>query len=564
MSARVGEEGDDWTVLPETAQLADDALAFAAEPSPYSFTSSTAGLTRAHWRHRSEREACAYCSTAFSLVNKREWCRRCGDIFCKKCVAYRRKLGLNAGPDTAEGVLSRVCLMCYTGGNEKQPVGVLRRRTKLFAQWRLASRSGLGGHVNGGDGKSYGEGRHNIGAVTAACARITQGFMATSRITRAALGHRATWANVNFADVTAEDSVKKASCECGRSFSLLRCRRYHCHVCGCVKCDACLFASLQVYAVGDNAAAELDVLKPGTERKGSVVLRGCDDCVSVIETLLRRRKTSSMAATTTASTTTMSANSAATLAVAPPSSQDPTTMTFRLVAAEAADASAARLRVQIGVGEYANLVDSLENGTESVVAGRRGSVTALAKRQTDLNEDIASLEVRAARLRTAMRSPSLRPTESRVLRSAWQHAALFYADYVRLFRKTRARLAAVLPADSLEAIQREHDLATLRCAYVVVQQLAIESLGFNVPDLATGLGAAADTLATAVIDALDTSNMSLDLLVAEMGRTSPMLLTLAGRPWSAVRLDVYERIDRVLRTSLAQVAERGMLPSPRF
>ena len=399
--------------------------------------------------------------------------------------------------------------------------------------------------------------------------------------------------------------------------------------------------------MGDNAAAELDVLKPGTERKGSVVLRGCDDCVSVIETLLRRRKTSSMAledataataaaaatataiaaastlanatslsATTTASTTTMSANSAATLAVAPPSSQDPTTMTFRLVAAEAADASAARLRVQIGVGEYANLVDSLENGTESVVAGRRGSVTALAKRQTDLNEDIASLEVRAARLRTAMRSPSLRPTESRVLRSAWQHAALFYADYVRLFRKTRARLAAVLPADSLEAIQREHDVATLRCAYVVMQQLAIESLGFNVPDLATGLGAAADTLATAVIDALDTSNMvcgygergrdisssittttttstatatsgssgsisssdrssssqgaagnvqgissdvrkSLDLLVAEMGRTSPMLLMLASRPWSAVRLDVYERIDRVLRTSLAQVAERG-------
>ncbi|XP_045176109.2 uncharacterized protein LOC123536767 isoform X2 [Mercenaria mercenaria] len=72
------------------------------------------GMVKGHYVDKSMKRTCTGCQKQFKLKRKPKHCRRCGEVFCLKCVKYRRKLNILANPDP-EGKIRKVCKECFEG-----------------------------------------------------------------------------------------------------------------------------------------------------------------------------------------------------------------------------------------------------------------------------------------------------------------------------------------------------------------------------------------------------------------------------------------------------------------
>jgi hypothetical protein len=72
--------------------------------------------TRLHWVDDAAVSHCqaSHCKKAFTLIERRHHCRRCGSIFCNEHSSKRMLIGSDGCP-CDEGKLSRVCDACYAG-----------------------------------------------------------------------------------------------------------------------------------------------------------------------------------------------------------------------------------------------------------------------------------------------------------------------------------------------------------------------------------------------------------------------------------------------------------------
>ncbi|KAL4220001.1 hypothetical protein ACF0H5_020413 [Mactra antiquata] len=94
-----------------------------------------------HYVPKSDRTSCQNkeCGLIFGYPSLRRphHCRRCGEIFCRPCLQYTRRLNVLAEPDPL-GTPRKVCLNCYTERNET--TGCTKRsHTELFHQLRQES-----------------------------------------------------------------------------------------------------------------------------------------------------------------------------------------------------------------------------------------------------------------------------------------------------------------------------------------------------------------------------------------------------------------------------------------
>eukprot|EP00759_Apiculatamorpha_spiralis_P002693 PhF_6_TR11158/c0_g1_i1/m.17984 len=72
------------------------------------------------WAPDHTADTCKLCGNAFTLLNRRHHCRRCGQIFCAKCTNSKMKMRCSNGNSTTRannslgvtGELERVCDMC--------------------------------------------------------------------------------------------------------------------------------------------------------------------------------------------------------------------------------------------------------------------------------------------------------------------------------------------------------------------------------------------------------------------------------------------------------------------
>ncbi|XP_045176054.2 RUN and FYVE domain-containing protein 2-like isoform X2 [Mercenaria mercenaria] len=72
------------------------------------------GMVKGHYVDKKLKKTCNGCQKQFKLKRKPKHCRRCGEVFCLKCVKYRRKLNSLANPDP-EGKIRKVCKECFEG-----------------------------------------------------------------------------------------------------------------------------------------------------------------------------------------------------------------------------------------------------------------------------------------------------------------------------------------------------------------------------------------------------------------------------------------------------------------
>ncbi|OUM61609.1 hypothetical protein PIROE2DRAFT_62400 [Piromyces sp. E2] len=77
--------------------------------TPSSFV--TGPPSKNHWKPDSEVSSCADCSRAFTLINRRHHCRKCGDIFCNQCTSYTARLDQDCRFNP-KGIESRICRKC--------------------------------------------------------------------------------------------------------------------------------------------------------------------------------------------------------------------------------------------------------------------------------------------------------------------------------------------------------------------------------------------------------------------------------------------------------------------
>ncbi|CDR47537.1 CYFA0S33e00166g1_1 [Cyberlindnera fabianii] len=73
--------------------------------------SSSTMVSRDHWKPNNATVNCSDCGCTFSLMNRRHHCRKCGEIFCGKCLLSKAKLNYNCRFDV-NGILCKVCFSC--------------------------------------------------------------------------------------------------------------------------------------------------------------------------------------------------------------------------------------------------------------------------------------------------------------------------------------------------------------------------------------------------------------------------------------------------------------------
>lgn len=100
-------------------------------------------VTTSHFIPKKERDHCQNpaCSTSFQYPSLRRphHCRRCGEIFCTKCLQSKRRLNIMAQPDPL-GVLCKVCPSCYD--DRGLELGCTKRSlTKVFLELREMARA---------------------------------------------------------------------------------------------------------------------------------------------------------------------------------------------------------------------------------------------------------------------------------------------------------------------------------------------------------------------------------------------------------------------------------------
>ncbi|GFR57441.1 vacuolar segregation protein PEP7-like [Elysia marginata] len=265
-----------------------DNLTSSHATAEYVFNSKE--ITRHHWRSSEGRSACfnRSCRKQFSLIERPHHCRKCGEVFCAKCVAYRRRLSRLAHFDP-DGDLEKVCQVCFekdklTDGQTKshtQDFIILRRRCK--------EKTLLGFHE--GNPSVW----RNKVDFDRECERLIQGFeqsVGNSELKR-------TFHEVK-SFLSTPDWMKSSvwmienmatSCQiCHEKPSWLSGKLW-CRVCGIVACSNCCTKDLLVYVPDSDRDAEetrrkvhahLAVIKivgcPPVEPEVSLYLRVCKLC----------------------------------------------------------------------------------------------------------------------------------------------------------------------------------------------------------------------------------------------------------------------------------------------
>eukprot|EP00127_Corallochytrium_limacisporum_P001224 Clim_evm11s46 gene=Clim_evmTU11s46 len=72
-------------------------------------------VTQIHWRPDNDVAVCQYfgCRKEFTFLERRQHCRKCGNIFCREHCGYKLRLAPNTEHDPVNGIQSQVCEDCY-------------------------------------------------------------------------------------------------------------------------------------------------------------------------------------------------------------------------------------------------------------------------------------------------------------------------------------------------------------------------------------------------------------------------------------------------------------------
>lgn len=408
-------------------------------------------ITKLHWRKSSEVAYCANCSCnkKFSLFDRKRNCRMCGDVFCRACTEYERRLSSTAVPDPL-GKLYPVCKTCH--GTEEQAVGGYRNDTEYFmsVRYRIASK------VNEVKHKA----QHNIRAdpahrydkrvdYTKECLRLTVGFQNNFNILKQ-----------TFSEVTGKVPEwqksphwyrydKAQACAiCSKNFSILS-RKIHCRVCSKLCCTSCVKEDLLLYINedGDSKWGLNGVVPFSTKPSKYCLLFACSECRSELEQcLLEAMKKEEE------------------LEDLMEESEQSVTFFEELIPLQSK-----LWKMQCDISNWLpGFIKDIDSFSSPNASSKLVGLHGLAKANIDLSDTFSKMSITSQKLRI------LRPTtkgEAVVLSNCVKGTLSFYSENMYLFRQALKSLADFAPSNILENLQAIVCETTIRNVLTVCKSI---------------------------------------------------------------------------------------------
>ncbi|XP_072180344.1 uncharacterized protein [Diadema setosum] len=424
-------------------------------------------ITTSHWVKNSDRSHChnKSCKRPLWAMSKHH-CRKCGEIFCAKCLQYYRRLSPNAAYDPS-GLRYKVCEACFS--SKQQGIGVTRRWTDYLDHYRK--------EIHKKD-----ETELTRAAILRTCKNLTTGFQtnsvpgtptpSTPQTTpstngsqtngKAGVGNPLKFFKRNVSKVvkwSVPDWQKspnwvnegtKCQC-CDRPYGYLE-TQHNCRICGKLVCKAQSSKDLLVYTPDKSDRAELGsearwaiicvIGCPEVEPDHSLLLRVCKTCKGQLEAIQveEQRKLEEEGAAVY--------------------------LCWQGLVGIHANILTIQAKIDGSMPEFQKLIDGLEiqAGAPKSLPPNRNNMQLLAKHQGDLADHLSAFVVTIARLK------QLRPqTKS-------QCKVGFYSDKNNLYKKLKRQLEEITPQDVLMEIQSLVDAKAINSACLSLNQIAFECL----------------------------------------------------------------------------------------
>lgn len=415
-----------------------------------------AEITKAHWRKASEVPHCTNnsCNKKFTLLERKRNCHMCGEVFCRPCTSYERRLAVAAVPDPL-GNFYPVCKTCY--GSEEQVVGACRNYTEYFMSVRYKVVNALNEVKHKAQQNIRADPAHRYDKRVdygRECLRLTVGFQSNSNIIKQ-----------TFSEVTGKVPEwqksphwyrydKAQACAiCSKNFSILS-RKIHCRVCSKLCCTSCVKEDLLIYIneEGESKWGINGVVAFSTKPSKYCLLFACNECKPELEQYLldAMKKEEELEDL-------MEEN------------EQSVTFFEELIPLERK-----LWKMQCDITNWLpGFIKSVDSFSVTNSTSKSVGLHNLAKANIDLSDTFSKMSITSQKLRT------LKPTtkaEAVVLSNCVKGTLLFYSENMYLFRQALKSLADFAPAYVLDSIQAIVCETTIRNVLTVCTSICLNLL----------------------------------------------------------------------------------------
>ena len=415
-----------------------------------SVPSSVVEFQRSHFKPLAQAAKCAdpNCRKLFTRRERRRNCSMCGDVFCKRCTNYRRKLSPSAAPDPL-GTFYSVCCKCF---NQQIASGCFRdlmgefaqlRRVKVLAETTEATKPHCGSRNSSA--------KQN--AMMNEVPRLMNGFSSNPGFWKGLKSE------FKIPDWQKSENWVETRCasecyQCKKVFTKMS-RKVNCRIGGQVFCKECSKDEIVVYLEEREGEPKWGINGksggPTTTPVRFEMYPVCSRCSVELQSMLLEHLTKSSNQT----------------------SDSFMDNVYRL------HQSLSKLQEKVvsWLPEYEQVVESMDvedNSPRSIKD--QHPLRKLAKAQSDLSDALSELAVESQKLK--LLRPQT-PLEERLVKHVMIGTYQFYQEHMYHFRCMKQRLAEHTPHEHLVEIQKVLSQQSMERVHIVVQQLIFEALNLE-------------------------------------------------------------------------------------
>lgn len=384
-----------------------------------------------------------------SAMDRRRNCCMCGKVFCRRCTNYRRRLSMNAQPDSF-GTFNQVCHICFDHSPE---FGMERDLMRSFGTYRrelITNRSISSSEETKKPICVQKSSVQKRDIMKTEMLKLVEGF-----------GENSGWIKGIMAELKipawqklpqwVEASAASHCFHCGNPFRTMA-RKLNCRVGGQVVCSNCCQDEIVIFSDGEEIKWAVNG-KPGGPRttpshfKLMPVCRNCssDLQIALLDTVRQPASTVSNFL------------------------DHLHKMHQHLSTLEA--------KIESCLPEYQKVVDTLDmvDSSPQSVQGRH-PLQVLVKVQSDLSDAFSTLAVESQKLKTLKPETS---SEGKLHRHVMIGTYQYYSENMFHFRLTKNRLGELMPTDHLEEIQLAVSQQSMERVHIIMQQLMYEVLNLE-------------------------------------------------------------------------------------
>ena len=400
------------------------------------------------------------CRRRFRFGDRRRNCRMCGEVFCRKCTKFMRKLSLHADPDPL-GTFRNVCEKCFHVSlrsgryrDLKHEFVELRDAAKLAREWKAAMATTPSVPLS-----AQPSSRSKSEKVRSEIDRLVRGYEEGQGALKGVIG-TPNWQKSK--DWVPDSKVGECfNAKCVKKFRL-GLRKTNCRVCGQVFCRECTKQEIILFCqFKDSSTAWAINGKEGTptsrpHRFDTYPI--CTICCDELEAVMLSQ---------------IDGPSSPLLADSQLEQTIQANYMDEIVSLQSELAAMQRM-IELNLPTYQRLTDTLniEESSPKSVEGNH-PLRNLAKVQADLSDTFTHMANRSQALKNLTPQSE---TQEKLLKHIMMSTFNFYQEYMFLFKSAQMKLKEMMPIESLAIIQEFLDQQSMERVHLALRQLSFEVL----------------------------------------------------------------------------------------